>query len=198
MEAKERLLLILDLDETLIYATRTALNRPADFQVFDYHVYRRPHLGRFLADCAEWFDLAIWSSASDDYVGEIAKAIFPDRSQLQFVWGRSRTTIGRSLGADDVSFHSQLEDRHYLKPLSKVSRRGHWKLEQILIVDDTPEKCARNYGNAVYATPFEGDENDNELPLLSAYLATLKDCPNVRRIEKRRWRREVDKLPIEP
>jgi phosphoserine phosphatase len=30
-------LLILDLDETLVYATETLLEREADFSVYDYH-----------------------------------------------------------------------------------------------------------------------------------------------------------------
>jgi len=54
-----RTLLILDLDETLIYATETALDRPADFSVYGYHVYRRPHLDAFLATCANYGDSAL-------------------------------------------------------------------------------------------------------------------------------------------
>ena len=73
------------------------------------------------------------------------------------------------------------------KPLAKVRRMG-WQLERVLIVDDTPEKCVRNYGNAVHPRPYEGDASDAELPLLASYLRTLKDELNVRSIEKRRWR----------
>ena len=76
---------------------------------------------------------------------------------------------------------------HYLKPLTKVRKAG-WPLQRVLIVDDTPEKCLRNYGNAIYPRPFEGAEDDSELSLLGRYLATLKDETNVRTIEKRRWR----------
>jgi RNA polymerase II subunit A small phosphatase-like protein len=62
----------------------------------------------------------------------------------------------------------------------------------VLIVDDTPAKCVRNYGNAVYARPWEGEPGDVELRLLARYLAGLKDVANVRTIEKRRWRESVD------
>ncbi|WP_294049786.1 NIF family HAD-type phosphatase [Sphingomonas sp.] len=180
-------LLILDLDETLIHARETPLDRPADFEIFGYHVYRRPHLDAFLAACADWYDLAIWSSASDRYVVEMVRRIFPDPSHLHFIWGRSRATLGRLPMADDLHFHYPDDHRHYLKPLTKVRKRG-WPLERILIVDDTPEKCARNYGNAIYPRPFEGDPEDGELLLLQAYLHAMKDCANVRRVEKRRWR----------
>jgi len=196
---KDRLLLVLDLDETLIHASETALHRPADFTLFDYHVYKRPHLAEFLDACARWFELAVWSSGSDDYVEEIVATIFPDPKRLHFTWGRSRTTLGPAARAGHDGFHAALQDRHYLKPLTKIVRRGRWPLERILIVDDTPEKCARNYGNAVYVKPFEGDERDDELRRLAPYLVSLKDCPNVRRVEKRHWRSQPGaKLPPEP
>jgi RNA polymerase II subunit A small phosphatase-like protein len=194
-----RLLLILDLDETLIHASETELHRPPDFALFGYHVYKRPHLAEFLEASAQWFELAVWSSGTDDYVEKVVETIFPDPGRLQFIWGRSRTTLSRAMTADGATFHSPLEDRHYLKPLAKISRRGRWRLEQMLIVDDTPEKCARNYGNAIYIRPFEGDERDDELKRLIAYLPSLKDCPNVRKVEKRPWRFEAAAtLPREP
>lgn len=86
--------------------------------------------------------------------------------------------------------HDLWDHRCYLKPLKKVKRMG-WRLERMLIVDDTPEKCARNYGDAVHPLPFGGDKSDAELLLLADYLATLKDEPNMRRIEKRRWRHQM-------
>ena len=51
--------------------------------------------------------------------------------------------------------HDPWDHRRYLKPLKKVKRMG-WRLERMLIVDDTPEKCLRNYGNAIHPLPFEG------------------------------------------
>lgn len=183
---KGRLLLILDLDETLIHASETPLDRAADFMVYGYHVYRRPHLDVFLADCASKFDLAVWSSASDLYVQAVVGRIFPDPAALEFVWGRSRATLRRSRSQGD-SFSDPWDHMHYLKPLAKLKRTGR-RLERMLIVDDTPEKCVRNYGNAIYCRAWEGDPSDDELPMLADYLASLADVENVRTIEKRRWR----------
>jgi RNA polymerase II subunit A small phosphatase-like protein len=183
----DRILLILDLDETLIYASEEPLERPADFRAYQYHVYRRPHLEPFLADCAAWFDLAIWSSASDLYVETVVANILPPEIEPRFVWGRSRATMRRASPSGDGSWLDPWDHLHYLKPLAKVKRAG-WRLERVLIVDDTPAKCVRNYGNAVYAAPWLGSQEDDELPRLARYLQTLKDEPNVRTIEKRRWR----------
>lgn len=186
-----RALLVLDLDETLIHATEQPLDRSPDFEVYGYAVYQRPHLEAFLRACANWYDLAVWSSASDAYVEAITARIFPDPSLLHFVWGRSRASLRRFIGPDE--YPSDFDHRHYRKPLAKAKKRG-WPLERILIVDDTPEKCAQNYGNAIYARPFEGDLADDELVLLATYLETLQHCGNVRKVEKRTWRADARRL----
>ena len=186
----ERLLLILDLDETLVHARTSALERPADFRLFGYHIYRRPYLSEFLQKCSELFELAVWSSASDDYVREVVQQIFPEPEILRFVWGRSRATLRRNFNPDYAHASYDPDHLYYLKQLKKVKKLG-WDLEKMLIVDDSPEKCRKNYGNAIYPLPFEGDENDNELELLIAYLRTLADLQNVRAVEKRRWRQEI-------
>jgi RNA polymerase II subunit A small phosphatase-like protein len=52
-------LLILDIDETLIYATEASLPRQADFLVGQYHIYKRPFLNVFLKTVAydiEWLE----------------------------------------------------------------------------------------------------------------------------------------------
>lgn len=61
-------LLILDLDETLIYGVEEQLGRPADFMAGPFHIYRRPHLSNFLAGCLALFETALWTSASPVYV----------------------------------------------------------------------------------------------------------------------------------
>nr|WP_052430468.1 NIF family HAD-type phosphatase [Sporocytophaga myxococcoides] len=42
MQTDKRILLILDLDETVIHASKTQLDRQADFIVYNYHIYKRP------------------------------------------------------------------------------------------------------------------------------------------------------------
>lgn len=185
-----RNLLILDLDETLIFATEEKLQAPADFEVFQYFVYKRPHLDEFIRQVSQWYDLAVWSSASDPYVEAISQKIFPTDIHLNFVWGRSRATLPRNF---DPHLYWDINHQHFVKDLSKLKKKG-WPLRRILIVDDTPEKSARNYGNAIYPQIFEGDEEDEELLLLANYLETLKDCQNVRVIEKRRWRDQTIRL----
>jgi RNA polymerase II subunit A small phosphatase-like protein len=182
-------LLILDLDETLIHASPVAVGPKADFQVFHYFVYRRPGLADFLATCARHFRLAIWSSASDDYVRAVVAQILPAGVALEFAWGRSRCTPFTTPQIDDDGYYNLDGPSHYeyAKRLKKVRRRG-FSLTQTLIVDDTPAKVQQNYGNAVYIKPYLGSTDDEELSHLLPYLLTLKDAENVRAIEKRYWR----------
>jgi RNA polymerase II subunit A small phosphatase-like protein len=189
---KNKILLILDLDETLIHATEKQLEREPDFLLFGYNIFVRPFLKSFFDSVNQDFNLAIWSSASDDYVLELTNRIIPSEVDLEFVWGRSRCTFKRNwLEQNNPLLNSHtLDHYHYTKSLKKLKRKG-FSLERILIVDDSPHKSKDNFGNAIYPKPFLGDSDDDELPKLAQYLLTLKDKSNVRRIEKRFWRNEV-------
>lgn len=68
-------LLVLDLDETLLYATKDKLIQQEDFVAGPYYVYVRPNLDYFLSEIAEEFKLAIWSSADDTYVHELVEQL---------------------------------------------------------------------------------------------------------------------------
>lgn len=56
---KSNKLLILDLDETLVYATDKKIDHEPDFKVLDYYIYKRPGLDDFLNTCLEWFEVGI-------------------------------------------------------------------------------------------------------------------------------------------
>jgi carboxy-terminal domain RNA polymerase II polypeptide A small phosphatase len=183
MDSKSDKRLILDLDETLVYAAEEKLAIREDFTFDKYLIYKRPHLDRFLTRIAQHFKIGIWSSAGEEYVTEIAKKIKPDEIEFEIVWARSRCTQRRDLDLDLY---------YWEKRLDKLKKKG-FKLEQILIVDDTPHKAKNNFGNAIYVKEFTGDQSDLELVLLQDYLITLKHVENVRQIEKRNWRAEIVK-----
>lgn len=179
MESLKDKLLILDLDETLIHATSDKLSITEDFQFDKYFIYKRPYLNSFLLDISMHYKIGIWSSADDDYVNHIVNQITPDNFQFEFIWGRSRCSYKRDIDLDTFVFEKRLD---------KLKKRG-FRLEQILIIDDSPEKSRTNYGNAIYIKEFTGETSDIELKLLHDYLITLKDESNVRTIEKRFWRK---------
>lgn len=174
-------LLILDLDETLLHARERPLAREPDFTVPPYAVYLRPGVLEFLGHAARHFTLAVWTSSSPAYARAVTTRLFGDIETLAFVWTSDRCTPRRDLERDTWCAS---------KPLRKVRRRGY-DLRRVLVVDDSPEKHARNYGNLVAVRPFEGDPDDDELPHLSRYLEHLAREPDLRSIEKRAWRRRL-------
>ncbi|MEG4342063.1 HAD family hydrolase [Microcoleus sp. A003_D6] len=174
-------LLILDLDETLIYATEASLPRQADFLVEPYYIYKRPFLDVFLKNCLDWFEVAVWTSSTPSYAIAIVSAIFEYPKTLSFVWASDRCT---------VAYDIECFEYYNRKNLKKVKRKGY-RLESIIAVDDTPQKWERSYGNLVRVNPFEGDESDDELKYLLLYLEQLRYEKNIRTVEKRFWRNRL-------
>jgi RNA polymerase II subunit A small phosphatase-like protein len=177
----DKILLVLDLDETLVYAAEWPLDRPPDFAAGPYSVYCRPHLGEFLRTGSGLYDVAFWSSAGAAYVAAVLSGILPAGVEPVFAWscGRCVRRLDPETGED-----------YFIKDLRKVRRLG-FDLGRVLAVDDSPRKLERNYGNAVYVRPYLGEADDRELELLARYLASLRDVKDVRRLEKRQWQKLV-------
>jgi TFIIF-interacting CTD phosphatase-like protein len=108
------------------------------------------------------------------------------------VWTRDRCSIAYNYNYDLIDVH--YPQYYTRKPLKKVKRRG-CELESIIVIDDTPKKWERSYGNLIAVKPFEGDKSDRELQYLLIYLDTLRDKENIRTIEKRWWREKIDLNP---
>lgn len=186
-------LLILDLDETLIHATKEPVLLNWDFEIEPYKVINRPFLKEFLNQIKKHYRIAVWSSASDDYVKKVVDHIFPKDYPLEFVWGRSKCTQQFDLQSiDDLGYSDYYNHLNYAKILKKVKKGKFAKIEDILIVDDTPKKSKYNYGNAIYPSEFTGDLKDNELVHLLNYLIQIKNEDNFRIIEKRHWKKQIN------
>jgi carboxy-terminal domain RNA polymerase II polypeptide A small phosphatase len=191
----ERLHIILDVDETLIHASHAPIDTELfDFRVGQYYVYPRPHLTDFLTECAALGDVAIWSSASLDYVQQIVARIAPPSFQPTFIWGSEHCTQRRNLETDML---------YWRKDIKKIHPSLGWSKNRIIAIDDSPEKWETSYGNYLRVKAFEGslvrvfegNQNDNELARLIPYLRYLATVPNIRAIEKRYWRQYINDLP---
>src|SRR5262249_4819327 len=128
------------------------------------------YLDEFLGFVEARFDLAVWSSASGPYVSALVGHLFPRPSALRFIWSCERCTR---------RFHPENQDYYWVKDLKKVKRAG-FALERLLMIDDTPEKLERNYGNHLRVGPFEGQAGDTELRDLIPFLSRLCSVEDVR------------------
>ena len=178
---KSEILLVLDVDETLIHSVTKKdafeLTSKPDFSILDgdYVVFTRPNVEQFLSDISKIYDLAIWSSATDDYLAAILTKITPKEVEYEFIWGRNRCT---------ERYNSESQKPYHEKHLNKIKSHS---LDKILIVDDSVEKARANYGNLIPIKAFVTDKNDKVLVKLYQYLVSLKNVNDVRKIEKRSW-----------
>lgn len=158
-----RRLVIFDLDETLVHATETPLERAPDLAIPPYSIYVRPHLNNLIEFAREHFDLAVWSSAQREYVAEVARHLFGTHTPLRFVW-----SVERCIQRPDPQTNSYV----YIKDLRKVQGQGY-PVELVTLVDDSPEKVRRQPRNHIRIAPFRGEATDNELIGLQGKLAEL-------------------------
>jgi RNA polymerase II subunit A small phosphatase-like protein len=175
-------LLVLDLDETLVYATDKKIDLEPDFQVLDYFIYKRPHLDKFIQTCLEWFDVGVWTSSGEIYAQGVISNIFKDVDRLKIILTSNHCT--RKFDHDIGCYYT-------IKDLKKIVRKTGHPIEQILMIDDSKEKVERNYGNAIIVNEFTGQQDDDELKELLRYLEKIGSVDNVRVIDKLRWRGKV-------
>lgn len=179
----DRNLLVLDLDGTLVYADHKPL------PVFDFvldpnirpiYVKKRPYLDYFLGEARKGYGLFIWTAGSARYSQEVIENL-----------GLAGLIMG-CFSRDHCTrrFERETREEYLIKRLRKIRR----DLSKVLIVDDSPRKCEKNYGNAIYINEFNGQEGDRELFYLALYLRTIKNAENFRKIDKRGWRKKTEAL----
>ena len=171
-------LLILDLDETLVYARQALDEHEYSFRTARYYVSVRPHVSEFLESVFDWFCVAVWTSAGEDYGRQVIAEVFPDPEALEFAWFSDRCTR---------RYDPELREHFWLKDLKKVRRVG-FPLGRVLMIDDESRKLKRHYGNHLAIRPFLGDSDDTELLDVLPFLDWIRGKPNFRAVEKRNWR----------
>jgi RNA polymerase II subunit A small phosphatase-like protein len=178
---QQRLLLVLDLDETLVYGHAGDTPAPSytpSFEAGPYPVFKRPYVDTFLETVLNEFDVAVWTSASKAYAEAVVFNLFKERNkELKFVYTANKCTS---------AYDPELMERLSLKNLRKVAKLGY-DLDRVIAVDDTPSKYRKHYGNLVRVPPFTGDRSDDILYRLLNYLRKLSEYKSVRKVDKRGW-----------
>lgn len=180
-------LLVLDLDETLIYSE--LVSEITETRADQFHirvgrdllrVSKRPNLDEFLTWCFHNYVVAVWSASDRAYVETVLAMVLPRGAKPIFVWCSNKCTTKFIPGNFDDN------NTFVIKDLKKINKklRGPGK-NKVLIVDDTSITYVRNYGNAVPIAHFRGSAKDNELARVRELLSKLKDHKDVRSVEKR-------------
>ena len=184
----KKLLLIFDLDETLIHATKNTLNQKVDFKIGEYNIYKRPNVDDFLQKCFENYRVAIWSSADDEYVKETVKQLIPEYHKLEFIWTRLNCSVKvvKKPILEGFDYGGFYKEHQWIKPLRRIKQKGIG-LKSMLIIDNSPYKVVESKENALIIKSFEGDKSDNELNKLYQFLMNFEDVKDIRKVDKENW-----------
>ena len=146
LKVKQRKLLVLDLDETLIH-TAYAPIEGAELKASRgyFYLYERPYLKDFLDRCSIEYDLAIWSASKADYVRWIIRSTV--LSEYSFVFINTRKTCKRIFGDG-----GRVE---YLKDLTAYLPQ----YEKVIMLDDVP-KMVTPIECCIKAPEFRGGEDE--------------------------------------
>jgi RNA polymerase II subunit A small phosphatase-like protein len=159
-------LVVFDLDETLVHATEAALPHPHNFKVGPYFVYVRPFALELIRASASWFDVAVWSSSSKEYVEAVTVELFGTPYPVKFSWSVSKCV---------QKVDSRTNGYVYVKDLRKVMKYGY-AVDEIVMIDDSPEKLQRQPARYLCLSAFNGDPSDKELLIVMERLKTMAEA----------------------
>lgn len=146
-------LIVFDLDETLVHATEVPLAYAPAFQVGPYFVYVRPFASELIKFCASHFELAVWSSSSALYVEIVTAELFGTTFPVAFSWG-----VSKCVQKADPKSNGYV----YVKDLRKAMKYGY-AADEIIMIDDSPEKLQRQPTRHLCLSAFTGDPLDRDL-----------------------------------
>ena len=143
--------LVLDLDETLVHFKINPDNDSSG------KILLRPYLHKFLEEIKNYYELVLFTSATQDYADPIINAIENGKKYFDYRLYRIHTTI---------------IDNDFVKDLSKLGR----DLSKTIIVDNMPQNFKKQPGNGINIRPFWGKDNDDRA--LLDLLDILKEIVN--------------------
>lgn len=161
--------LVLDLDETLVHSSFRAVPG-ADFvipvQIEDVvhfvYVMKRPGVDEFLVEMAKHYEVVIYTASLNKYADPLLDLLDPHR------------TIRTRLFRESCVYY----EGNYVKDMSLIDR----DLSQAIIVDNSPNSYMFHPENAIDCSSFIDDPADRELDQIGAFLAGVRDIPDVRHI----------------
>lgn len=163
------ILLILDLNETLVTRTKAS-------------VHKRPNLGPFLDYIFKNFYVMVWSSAQPVNVRKMVDTAFPKeyKKALRAVWARDMFGLTPRQYNAKVTTYKNL-DRVWAA-LPGPTEGSKWNQYNTVLIDDSKEKARAQPYNHVEMPPWFNkaeEKNDKVLLEMVEYLEGLRFTDNV-------------------
>lgn len=177
------MIIILDLDETLVHTSNKKIEGLDYFTYTDeYIIHKRPYLDVFIKKLItdDYYDFAVWSAGTYDYVHHIVNTIFPKDIDLAFVLTRNdcnenrdkplwkaRTLYNETYRGNKKAIMSGSDEPVdvYLEPKS---------IHDFILIDDREYVTCYDTLNHLRIKSFEGSTRDTELKRLWEYLESNK------------------------
>jgi RNA polymerase II subunit A small phosphatase-like protein len=162
-------LIVFDLDETLVHATEVPLPSLDAFRVGPYFVYIRPFASELIRFCVSHFEVAVWSSSSERYVEAVTEKLFGTSYPVAFSWA-----VSKCVQKVDPKSNGYV----YIKDLRKVLKHGY-AADEIIMIDDSPEKLQRQPTRHLCLPAFTGDPLDTELLGVIERVKTMAEIQSI-------------------
>ena len=131
---KKNLTLVLDLDETLISFQTDFDDETKGLLKF------RPFLYEFLEKMINYYELIIFTSATQDYAEPIIETIDKNNKYFDYILCRQHTIV---------------VNNDFVKDISLIGR----DLKKMIIVDNMPQNFRKQKENGIFIKPFWGEDN---------------------------------------
>eukprot|EP00830_Metopus_es_P012486 TRINITY_DN2775_c0_g1_i1.p1 TRINITY_DN2775_c0_g1~~TRINITY_DN2775_c0_g1_i1.p1 ORF type:complete len:280 (-),score=42.18 TRINITY_DN2775_c0_g1_i1:50-889(-) len=162
------LTLILDLDETLVFASpKPVPGYDCDITIkkrnvsFTIYLSIRPFAIQFLEFAAKYFEVIVFTASEKAYADQAIDILDPHKKLIKYRLFRS----------------SCLEAKNaFVKDISSLGR----DLSKTIIVDNAIHSFAYNLENAILIKSYEGGDSDVSLLCLMSLLQYIKDTTDVR------------------
>jgi len=154
--------LVLDLDNTLVYTemmkSNTEIIGGADVsrENTGLSVKIRPYAINFLLEASEFFEIVVFTAANEAYANQVVNLLDPEREIIKTIISRKNCW--------------ETKEGFIVKDLRVLTHR---KMSDLIIVDDSIYSFAFQIGNGIPIKPYLGEEEDEELMLLSQYLIEI-------------------------
>lgn len=185
--ASQKKLLVLDLDECLLFANEKPFEG-WQLMAKDLYLAIRPGVEAMLDAVAPYYDFIVWSNTSPSYVHAKIEAFWPQHHTIVDVYS-------------SLDCRKKVEEGYaipFYKDLKKIVRHHpQYTLDKIVALDDKPVVFKDYYGNFLLAHPFHGDQNDRHLERVARFLIHIASEPNVRRVEKRWFKLDQSKWGLD-
>ena len=159
-----RPLLIMDVNGVLLHSINEPSNPRYKAPHYSIRVNRkiiipRRSIHKFFEFCFFNYDVAIWSCLQKKNLFPILEGVLSEMEMKSLVF------IFHQEQALDLGYQKNSNKPIFLKPLSLVTERyPKYREENILIIDDSPYKCALNpFYSSLHPSPYTGDQSENFL-----------------------------------